>query len=98
MDQSDLRLEQNLGHILPPSWREEVPRWFAEDTPSYDWAGFVVGEEEQEAWLLGKSAVRLRCSRFKRAELDRVYLLVFRSSKRSSAMLGAGQSEPPLPR
>lgn len=48
---------QNLAHILPPSWREDIPRWFAEDTPSFDWAGFVVGEEQQEAVLWGKSGV-----------------------------------------
>ncbi|GFZ45104.1 Nicotinate-nucleotide pyrophosphorylase [carboxylating], partial [Saitozyma sp. JCM 24511] len=52
---TDLRPGQNLAHLLPPSWRAEVQRWFAEDTPSFDWAGFVVGEEEQEAVLWGKS-------------------------------------------
>lgn len=50
---------QNLAHILPPSWREDIPRWFAEDTPSFDWAGFVVGEQEQEAVLWGKSGVSI---------------------------------------
>ncbi|ORX37334.1 nicotinate-nucleotide pyrophosphorylase [Kockovaella imperatae] len=54
-DASDLLPGQNLAHILPPSWRSEVQRWFDEDTPSFDWAGFVVGEEEQEAILWGKS-------------------------------------------
>ena len=48
---------QSLAHILPPSWKADVQRWFAEDTPSFDWAGFVVGEEEQEAILWGKSGV-----------------------------------------
>ncbi|ORY25616.1 nicotinate-nucleotide diphosphorylase [Naematelia encephala] len=47
--------EGNLAHILPPSWKEDVARWYAEDTPSFDWAGYVVGEEEQEAILWGKS-------------------------------------------
>lgn len=56
---SDLQSGQNLGHLLPPSWTQDIPRWFQEDTPSFDWAGFVVGEEEQEAWLLGKSGVRV---------------------------------------
>lgn len=46
-----------LGHLLPPSWKADIPRWFAEDTPSFDWAGYVVGEEEQEAILWGKSGV-----------------------------------------
>ncbi|KAK4688044.1 nicotinate-nucleotide pyrophosphorylase (carboxylating), partial [Tremellales sp. Uapishka_1] len=53
--ESDLLPGQNIAHILPPSWKQDIPRWFAEDTPSFDWAGFVVGEEEQEAILWGKS-------------------------------------------
>lgn len=28
--------------------------WLAEDTPSFDYGGFVVGEAEREAYLLGK--------------------------------------------
>ena len=62
---TDLALGQNLAHILPPSWREDVHRWYAEDTPSFDWAGFVVGEEEQEAILWGKSGVGLRVSPYR---------------------------------
>lgn len=54
---TDLLPGQNLAHLLPPSWKEVLPQWFAEDTPSFDWAGFVVGEEEQEAILWGKSGV-----------------------------------------
>lgn len=57
MSETDLKPGQNLAHLLPPSWSAEVQRWFAEDTPSFDWAGFVVGEEEQEAILWGKSGV-----------------------------------------
>ncbi|ODN84402.1 nicotinate-nucleotide diphosphorylase (carboxylating) [Cryptococcus amylolentus CBS 6039] len=53
--ESDLQPGQNLAHLLPPSWTADVQRWFAEDTPSFDWAGFVVGEEVQEAILWGKS-------------------------------------------
>ncbi|AFR93913.1 nicotinate-nucleotide diphosphorylase (carboxylating) [Cryptococcus neoformans C23] len=55
MSETDLKPGQNLAHLLPSSWSTEVQRWFAEDTPSFDWAGFVVGEEEQEAILWGKS-------------------------------------------
>ncbi|WWC99482.1 nicotinate-nucleotide diphosphorylase (carboxylating) [Kwoniella sp. B9012] len=55
MSESDLLPGQNLAHLLPPSWKTEVSRWYAEDTPSFDWAGFVVGEEEQKAILWGKS-------------------------------------------
>ena len=50
-------MTSNLAHLLPPSWRGDVARWYAEDTPSFDWAGYVVGEEEQEAILWGKSGV-----------------------------------------
>ncbi|WVQ71038.1 nicotinate-nucleotide diphosphorylase (carboxylating) [Cryptococcus sp. DSM 104548] len=53
--ESNLLPGQNLAHLLPPSWTSDVQRWFAEDTPSFDWAGFVVGEEVQEAILWGKS-------------------------------------------
>lgn len=58
MEDSNLQPGQNLAHLLPPSWKADVQRWYAEDTPSFDWAGFVVGEEEQEAILWGKSGVR----------------------------------------
>ncbi|WVN85846.1 nicotinate-nucleotide diphosphorylase (carboxylating) [Cryptococcus depauperatus CBS 7841] len=55
MSETNLKPGQNLAHLLPPSWKSDVQRWFAEDTPSFDWAGFVVGEDEQEAILWGKS-------------------------------------------
>lgn len=54
---TDLLSGQQLAHLLPPSWKEDIPKWFAEDTPSFDWAGFVVGESDQEAFLWGKSGV-----------------------------------------
>jgi nicotinate-nucleotide pyrophosphorylase (carboxylating) len=57
MEETNLQPGQNLAHLLPPSWKADVQRWYAEDTPSFDWAGFVVGEEEQEAILWGKSGV-----------------------------------------
>lgn len=41
-------------HLLPPSWRSQVQTWLAEDTPSFDYGGYVVGEAEREAFLLGK--------------------------------------------
>lgn len=42
------------AHLLPPSWKSDITRWLAEDTPSFDYGGFVVGEELQLAELLGK--------------------------------------------
>lgn len=46
----------NLAHLLPPSWKRQVTAWLDEDTPSYDYAGFVVGETTRNATLWGKSA------------------------------------------
>ena len=42
------------AHLLPPSWKTQVAAWLTEDTPSFDYGGFVVGEAEREAFLLGK--------------------------------------------
>lgn len=41
-------------HLLPPSWKPQVTAWLAEDTPSFDYGGYVVGEATREAFLLGK--------------------------------------------
>ncbi|KAH6605284.1 nicotinate-nucleotide diphosphorylase [Trichoderma cornu-damae] len=46
----------SLSHLLPPSWKPQVTAWLAEDTPSFDCAGFVVGEHPRTATLWGKSA------------------------------------------
>ncbi|RTE82830.1 hypothetical protein BHE90_002599 [Fusarium euwallaceae] len=46
----------NLANLLPPSWKTSVTAWLAEDTPSFDYAGFVVGDEPRVATLWGKSA------------------------------------------
>lgn len=32
--------------------------WLGEDTPSFDYGGFVVGEAQREAFLLGKGSKR----------------------------------------
>ncbi|KAK1242753.1 hypothetical protein MKX08_005565 [Trichoderma sp. CBMAI-0020] len=45
-----------LASLLPPSWKPQVTAWLAEDTPSLDYAGFVVGEHPRTATLWGKSA------------------------------------------
>ena len=42
------------AHLLPPSWRTQVSTWLAEDAPSFDYAGYVVGEAQRSAFLLGK--------------------------------------------
>ena len=43
-----------LASLLPPHWKEEVGRWFAQDIPKWDVGGFVVGDEPHHAMLLGK--------------------------------------------
>jgi len=45
----------NPAHLLPPSWTSTITTWLAEDTPSFDYGGFVVGETPAEARLLAKS-------------------------------------------
>ncbi|GAA6064569.1 hypothetical protein JCM10212_005631 [Sporobolomyces blumeae] len=45
----------NYAHLLPPSWKQVISSWLAEDTPSLDYGGFVVGEGIEEATLWGKS-------------------------------------------
>ncbi|KAF2751831.1 nicotinate-nucleotide pyrophosphorylase-like protein [Sporormia fimetaria CBS 119925] len=45
-----------VAHLLPQTYKRLVSEWLEEDTPSFDYGGFVVGEEISEAKLLGKSA------------------------------------------
>jgi len=54
----ELEMANQYAHILPPSWKLQVTAWLAEDTPSFDYAGFVVGEAEREAFLFGKGNQR----------------------------------------
>ncbi|KDQ64311.1 hypothetical protein JAAARDRAFT_27937 [Jaapia argillacea MUCL 33604] len=46
--------EPSYDHLLPPSWKPLITSWLQEDTPSFDYGGYVVGEAHREAWLLGK--------------------------------------------
>ncbi len=48
-----------VAHLLPQTYKRLVSEWLEEDCPSFDYGGFVVGEGEGEARLLGKSQVRL---------------------------------------
>ncbi|KAL4864991.1 hypothetical protein BDV12DRAFT_200617 [Aspergillus spectabilis] len=45
----------DLRHLLPTSYKRLISEWLEEDCPSFDYGGFVVGESEGEAKLLGKS-------------------------------------------
>jgi nicotinate-nucleotide pyrophosphorylase (carboxylating) len=53
MDQSS---PHKWEHLLPPHWKQIVQDWLKEDCPTFDYGGFVVGEDTREARLLGKSA------------------------------------------
>lgn len=45
----------DLRDLLPSHWITDVTHWLAEDTPSFDYGGFVVGSEPRTAQLLCKS-------------------------------------------
>ncbi|TPX67084.1 hypothetical protein SpCBS45565_g04068 [Spizellomyces sp. 'palustris'] len=45
----------DLSHLLPTNWKKTVSSWLDEDTPSFDYGGFVVGETDQVATLYGKA-------------------------------------------
>jgi nicotinate-nucleotide pyrophosphorylase (carboxylating) len=47
-------MPNSYEHILPPSWKSIITTWLAEDTPSFDYAGYIVGETDREAFLYGK--------------------------------------------
>ncbi|KAH6630492.1 Quinolinate phosphoribosyl transferase [Chaetomium sp. MPI-SDFR-AT-0129] len=46
----------SLEHLLPVSWKTQITAWLAEDTPSFDVGGFVVGDAQRSATLWGKSS------------------------------------------
>ncbi|KDN45916.1 putative BNA6-nicotinate-nucleotide diphosphorylase [Tilletiaria anomala UBC 951] len=46
----------SYAHLLPPSWTSTITHWLAEDCSSFDWGGYVVGEEIKTAHLYCKSA------------------------------------------
>ncbi|KAK0206323.1 Quinolinate phosphoribosyl transferase [Desarmillaria ectypa] len=50
-------MSNSYEHLLPLSWKPQVTVWLAEDTPSFDYGGYVVGEVEREAFLFGKGTV-----------------------------------------
>jgi len=47
----------NLECLLPPSWKTSITEWIREDTPSFDYGGYVVGDSDEVAILYGKSKV-----------------------------------------
>ena len=56
LEPSGLPVEHgNLAHLLPSHFTSDVTHWLEEDTPSFDYGGFVVGSEPRNAFLLCKS-------------------------------------------
>ena len=45
-----------LSHLLPKSYKSLIHTWLEEDTPSFDYGGFVVGSALAEAHLLAKAS------------------------------------------
>ncbi|KAJ3305179.1 hypothetical protein HDV03_001941 [Kappamyces sp. JEL0829] len=45
----------NYAHLLPTNWKKQVESWLDEDTPSFDYGGFVVGDSSQSAFLFCKA-------------------------------------------
>ncbi|KAJ3330154.1 hypothetical protein HDU76_006306 [Blyttiomyces sp. JEL0837] len=47
--------DQHFDHLLPSTYKDIVTAWLAEDVPSFDYGGFVVGETDQVAVLYCKA-------------------------------------------
>ncbi|KAJ6446910.1 calcium-transporting ATPase 3 [Purpureocillium lavendulum] len=56
MSSSSASPPSSLAHLLPASWKTQVTAWLAEDTPTFDYVGYVVGEAPRTATLWAKSA------------------------------------------
>lgn len=68
----------NVAHLLPINYKRLVTSWLEEDTPSFDYGGFVVGDDKSEARLLGKARVSrllLPCGIKERWSLHRRHLV-----------------------
>lgn len=49
-------MSNSFEHLLPPSWKQHVVGWLAEDAPSFDYGGYIVGDVSHEAFLFGKGS------------------------------------------
>jgi len=45
----------NFGFLLPPTWETKIDEWLAEDVASFDYAGFVVDDKVETAYLYCKA-------------------------------------------
>lgn len=67
----------DYAHLLPPSWKRVITQWLDEDTPSFDYGGFVVGDGDEQAFLWGKSDVCLAPPSLHQRNLTRARPRVF---------------------
>jgi nicotinate-nucleotide pyrophosphorylase (carboxylating) len=49
-------LHGNPADLLPAHFKSQITAWLVEDTPSFDYGGFVVGDSPRTATLFCKSA------------------------------------------
>lgn len=65
---------QDLAFALPSQgkWKDDVSRWLAEDVPSFDIGGYVVGEAEHSATLWCKQSGVLAGVPFAQEVFDQV--------------------------
>jgi hypothetical protein len=47
----------DYAHLLPTTYKATIASWLTEDTPSFDYGGYVVGEAPKTATLYCKSPV-----------------------------------------
>ena len=52
---ADPTYTDNYTHLLPPHYKTLVTSWLHEDSPSFDYGGFVVGSAPSTATLYCKS-------------------------------------------
>ncbi|CAG8433320.1 13058_t:CDS:2 [Ambispora gerdemannii] len=45
----------SLEHLLPQNFKDDIKAWLKEDIPSFDYGGYVVGDDVKIASLLGKT-------------------------------------------
>jgi len=55
MAESSALSHGNPADLLPIGWKSQITSWYNEDTPSFDYGGFVVGSSPRAATLYGKS-------------------------------------------
>jgi nicotinate-nucleotide pyrophosphorylase (carboxylating) len=63
-----------LAHLLPPSYKSQAISWLSEDCPSFDIAGFVVGDQIETAQLFCKQTCVLAGIPFMHAILEHLSL------------------------